>query len=322
MTSIATENRDDPSVDRAPSVTAIIATRGRPELVRALDAIVDHDYAGPLDVLVVFDHCEPDPSLGRVERLGDGRTRTVRVLVNEREPGLAGGRNTGLLAATGDLVAFCDDDDEWLPGKLTAQVAALDAVPGAKAATAGIEIHYKDRRRVRVPEPARLTFEGFLHDRQTEAHPSTFLFDRRFLLDEVGMVDEDLPGSMAEDYDFLLRISRLSPIAVADAPYAAIHWGEASFFSRRWQMSYDALAHLLDKYPEFADHPHALGRIRGQQAFALAALGDGAGARRLARQALALRWADKRAHLALLLSTGLVSGEQAMKVANWFGRGI
>jgi glycosyltransferase involved in cell wall biosynthesis len=302
-----------------PSVTAIIATRGRPELTRALEAILDHDYEGPLDVVVVFDHCEPDRTLAR-DGVDDGRR--VQVLVNERTPGLAGGRNTGLLAAAGDLVAFCDDDDEWRPGKLRAQVAALDALPGARAATAGIEIHYQDRRTVRIPETARMTFDGFLHDRQTEAHPSTFLFDRRFLLDEVGFVDEELPGSLAEDYDLLLRVARLGPIAVAPAPFATIHWGEASFFSRRWQMTYDALDHLLGKYPEFAEHPRALARIRGQQAFALAALGDRPAARRLVRETLGLRLTEKRAYLALLISTGLVSGEQAMKAANWFGRGI
>ena len=306
----------DVRVRTAPPITAIIATRGRPELARAIDAIVEHDYDGPLDVLVVFDHCEPDPTLARE---GD---RPVRVLVNERTPGLAGGRNTGLLAASGDLVAFCDDDDEWRPGKLRAQVAALEAMPAAKAATAGIEIHYKDRRKVRIPETERMTFDGFLFDRQTEAHPSTFLFDKRFLLDDVGFVDEELPGSLAEDYDLLLRVSRLGPIAVAAEPYVTIHWGPASFFSRRWQMTYDALGHLLGKYPEFADHPAALARIRGQQAFALASLGDRKGARRLAKEVLRLRPTEKRAYLALLISTGLVSGEQAMKAANWFGKGI
>ena len=220
-------------------------------------------------------------------------------------------------------------DPERGQGKGLAWRLRQPVVPVVKAglraygvATAGIEIHYKDRRKVRIPKTERMTFEGFLFDRQTEAHPSTFLFDRRFLIEDLGFVDEELPGSLAEDYDYLLRVSKLGPIAVAPAPFVTIHWGEASFFSRRWQMTYDALGHLLGKYPEFADHPAALARIRGQQAFALAALGDRSGARRVVREALGLRLTEKRAYLALLISTGLVSGEQAMKAANWFGRGI
>lgn len=306
-------------VDRAPSVTTIVATRGRPELVRTLAAIVDHDYDGPLDVIVVFDHCEPDEALVADALAAD---RPVRVLVNDRTPGLAGGRNTGLLVATGDLVAFCDDDDEWCPGKLSAQVAAMRALPGARAATSGIEIRYGDRRTVRTPSSEEMTFDGFLLDRQADAHSSTFVFDRRFLLDRIGLVDEELPGSLGEDYDLLLRVARHAPIAVADGPYAIIHWGEASFFSRRWQLSHDALQYLLDKYPEFADHPAALARIRGQQAFALAAAGDRAGSRRLIREVLRIRPTEKRAYVAALVASGLVSGERVMRAANWFGRGI
>jgi hypothetical protein len=117
-------------------------------------------------------------------------------------------------------------------------------------------------------------------------------------------------------------VAQLGPIAVAPAPFVTIHWGAASFYSRRWQLTYDALDHLLAKYPEFADHPHALARIRGQQAFALAALGDRAGARALVREVMKLRVTEKRAYLALLISTGVVSGEQAMNAANWFGKGI
>lgn len=72
----------------APSVTAIVATRGRPELARTLAAILDHDYSGALDVIVVFDHCEPDPGLA--QEAGPDRRR-VQVLVNDRTPRVGGG---------------------------------------------------------------------------------------------------------------------------------------------------------------------------------------------------------------------------------------
>ena len=78
------------------------------------------DYPGELEVVVVFDHTTPDLSL---EQAGPGRR--VRVIANARQRGLAGNRNTGILATSSDLVAFLDDDDTWLPGKLTRQVSAL-----------------------------------------------------------------------------------------------------------------------------------------------------------------------------------------------------
>lgn len=54
----------------------------------------------------------------------------VRVITNTRVEGLAGARNSGITAATGDLIAFCDDDDERTPDKLAVQVPALQAAPG------------------------------------------------------------------------------------------------------------------------------------------------------------------------------------------------
>ena len=58
-------------------------------------------------------------------RLADGDR--VLVISNDRKPGLAGARNCGILATKPSYVAFCDDDDRWLPGKLRAQV---DGRPG------------------------------------------------------------------------------------------------------------------------------------------------------------------------------------------------
>ena len=98
-----------------PSVSVVVPTRDRPELLRAaLGAILDQDYPGAIEVIVVYDHSRA----GSVARNGAQPKRRVRVISNSRTPGLAGARNTGILAATGELVAFCDDDDEWLPGKL------------------------------------------------------------------------------------------------------------------------------------------------------------------------------------------------------------
>ena len=93
----------------------------------------------------MFDQSDPDlpwPELPAGRRL---------VLVrNQRTPGLAGARNSGILAATGELVAFCDDDDEWLPEKLTRQVARLLATPSAAVSTTGILVRYQDRTTTRL----------------------------------------------------------------------------------------------------------------------------------------------------------------------------
>src|SRR6476469_3177079 len=100
-------------IESWPSVGVVIPTRDRPEeLRRALTAVLAQDYPGHIEVVIVFDGSERDDSL---------ESSNVRTLDNSRSPGLAGARNSGILSLDTDLVAFCDDDDEWLPGKLEAQ---------------------------------------------------------------------------------------------------------------------------------------------------------------------------------------------------------
>jgi hypothetical protein len=82
------------------------------------------------------------------------------------------------------------------------------------------------------------------------------------------------------------------------------------------------LDYLLEKHPEFAASPEGLARIHGQRAFALAALGEGAQARLVARQALGLNRREKRAYLAIAVSLRLISAERVMDLAHRSGRGI
>jgi glycosyltransferase involved in cell wall biosynthesis len=118
-----------------PSVSVVIPTHERRDLVhRAVRGVVDQSYPGSIEILVVFDQAEPHPI--EVEA---GSNRTIRTLVNrDRRPGLAGARNTGIIESRGDYVAFCDDDDAWLPDKLEAQVRKIQAHAGACVCATGV----------------------------------------------------------------------------------------------------------------------------------------------------------------------------------------
>ena len=99
-------------------------------------------------------------------------------MTNERSPGLAGGRNSGILAGSAPLVAFCDDDDEWLPTKVEKQVAALLADPTAITAVTGIIVMYADSEVPRVPRAEDMTLKQLVRNRVMEAHPSTVMVRR------------------------------------------------------------------------------------------------------------------------------------------------
>ena len=301
-------------------VSVVIATRDRPEMVReAISAVLAQDYAGPVETIVVFDRSEPDE---RLVGMGTGPLRPVRVTRNDRSPGLAGARNTGVTAAEGVFVAFCDDDDYWLPVKLSRQVEALEAAPEASLCTTGIEVHWSGERFPRSLPTSRVPFEELLRDRHTELHPSTFLMRRSMLLDGVGLVEEEVPGGYGEDYEFLLRNARLSPIVNVPEPLAVVRWGSQSYFDKKWETMVAGLTWMLDRYPEFESVPKGAARIHGQVAFAEASLG---------RRRTAVRWAastmrrnprEPRALLALAVASGALSSERVVRMLHARGRGI
>ena len=285
-----------------PVVTVVIPTLHRPELLRrAVASVLAQDAGAGVEVLVVFDGTEPElPDLP----VPDGFE--LRATVNSRRPGLAGARNTGVAEARGAFIAQCDDDDEWLPGKLRRQLGAVED-PAVVAVTTGIEVVYDGRTFERIAPSSTMSFDDLLASRRLDAHPSTFLFRRSALLEGIGLVDEDLPGGYAEDYELLLRAARLGPVVTIQEPLARVHWHRSSFFEGRWQTVASALEHLLTTYPEFERSPRGLARISGQIAFAHASLGDRRSALDWVRRTWRANWREPRAVLALAVSAGVPS---------------
>jgi glycosyltransferase involved in cell wall biosynthesis len=300
-----------------PNVDVIIATRGnRPELLGlALQAVRSQTYAGRIVTTVVFDQSDPDLSLA-----DDDPRREVRLIRNDRVPGLAGGRNSGVQATSGELVAFCDDDDEWLPTKVDRQVEAL---LGSEAPTSvtGIVVLYEDRAVTRIPDPADLSVETLVRDRVMEAHPSTVMVRREALLGPIGLVDEKIPGSFGEDYDWIIRAARVGGFALVPEALVKVRWGQ-SLFRRDWATIIEALDYLVDKHPEFRADPKAHARILGQQAFARAALGERRAALRTVARTVRSNPAEKRSYLAAGVALRLVSANRVMDMAHRRGRGI
>jgi glycosyltransferase involved in cell wall biosynthesis len=301
-----------------PPVSVVVPTRDRPQpLRRAVRAILGQRYPGPVECVVVFDHSDPDLAWG-----DPGPGRRLRLVRNQRTPGLAGARNTGVVHATGELVAFCDDDDEWLPGKLERQVAALASRPHAAVATTGIVVRYGDRSVTRVAPTPEVSHRQLLRSRMTELHPSTYLVRRADLLDGIGLVDEHIPGSFAEDYEWLLRAARRAPVLAVQEALVVVHWHQSSFFADRWRTIISALTYLVDKHRELQQEPSGLARIYGQIAFAHAALGERDAARRWARRTLSLNRRERRAYLALAVSLRLIKARTVVRLAHVAGKGV
>jgi glycosyltransferase involved in cell wall biosynthesis len=189
-----------------------------------LDAVLAQAGA-ELEVIVVDDGSR-DGSAALVEH----HYPQVR-LIRRANAGVAAARNSGIEAATGDWVAFCDADDIWLPGKLQAQFAAMEAVPGCRMSYTAWHVWPSAEPR---PTDALLTelaaaagdearwrgATGWLYPElllDCVVWTSTVLMQRS-LLAEIGGFPTDL--RIGEDYDLWLRASRVTRIERVARPFA------------------------------------------------------------------------------------------------------
>jgi glycosyltransferase involved in cell wall biosynthesis len=108
-----------------PLVSVVIPTFGRPELVRRAVMTVLSQTLRDLEVIVVVDGPDAETQATLAAILDE----RVRFIVHPVNRGSGAARDTGADAASAPWIAMLDDDDEWLPGKLAAQLAAAPSEP-------------------------------------------------------------------------------------------------------------------------------------------------------------------------------------------------
>lgn len=102
-----------------PKVSVVIPTHRRPDqVVDAVRSALNQTYP-PDEVVIVVDGGDPE-TLDALENLQDPRLEVASLIP---AGGAGAARNEGVRHASGDLIAFLDDDDRWLPRKLEAQVS-------------------------------------------------------------------------------------------------------------------------------------------------------------------------------------------------------
>ena len=111
----------------APEVSVVIPTRNRWKLLscRALRSALSQERVE--HEVIVVDDGSTDETPAQLVALDEPRLRIIRL---EIRGGVARARNAGIAAASGEWIAFLDDDDVWSPNKLRAQ---LDQAVGERA---------------------------------------------------------------------------------------------------------------------------------------------------------------------------------------------
>lgn len=199
-------------INSNPLVSVIVATYNRAELIpHAINSILRQSYAH-LELVIVSDG-STDNTDSVVASFSDPRIR----FISQQHTGLpAAARNRGIAQARGGYIAFCDDDDLWLPDKLKKQVAFMDLRPDVGlcfgyAAMFGDTQYRGVTSHLFKRKVAIMTFEELF---LASAIPCLTVMVRRQCLEDVGTFDEDPEYRLAaEDYDLWLRISKTYKVA-------------------------------------------------------------------------------------------------------------
>ncbi len=190
------------------TVSVIIPTYKRPQfLARAVDSVLAQTYEH-VQAVVVDDNAPGSPERALTVGIMEQYAQNPRVLYCLNERSLGGGlaRNEGIKRAAGEYITFLDDDDEYLPEKVSVQLAfTLDN---------GLEMSFTD---VYLHGPDGKLFEFRRHDYVTDCSnrelfrqhimhslgpTSTFMIRKDVLLAAGGF--EDVP--MGQDFMLMWRM--------------------------------------------------------------------------------------------------------------------
>ena len=106
-------------------VSVIIPVHNRMSYLQAaVDSILEQEWQGNLEVIIVADGLDVEPE----SALKMPENSSVRIL-KKAHGGVGAARQHGLENARGRYFAFNDDDDLWLPGKLATQFEILETCP-------------------------------------------------------------------------------------------------------------------------------------------------------------------------------------------------
>jgi hypothetical protein len=227
--------------------------------------------------LVVVDDGSSDATPAVLERLAarDRRVRVVRGPADGRSEGIALALQRGLRHCDAPLVARMDADDVAWPGRLSAQVAALDADPTLAAVGARVRLFpggaVRDGMRRYVAWLNGLTSPALVaRDLFVEAplvHPAAVI--RREALETVGGWRD---GPFPEDYDLWLRLAAAGG-ALTNLPATLLDWRESGGRLTRTDPRYDLARHMALKCAALAAGPLA-GAVAGGREVALWGAGE------------------------------------------------
>jgi hypothetical protein len=245
------------------NLSVVIPTYNRADLLpETLEAVLAQTLK-PAEIIVV-----DDGSTDGTTDLLDHYAPVVRAIRIENSGDMVA-RNTGLRAATSDLVAFCDSDDIWRPDFLATMAGLFEAEPDIRAAFSDFFIIrdgvWQSQRKfstapagfwdfLRPAGPEYAVFEQPIIERLLRFQPffpSCLVVERQHFL-EIGGWDEGVSRIIGCDFATTLRIGTHPPIGVVQKPLAGIRKHHSNISADVQAMNLgdaQVLEHVLAAHP-------------------------------------------------------------------------
>lgn len=192
------------------SVSVVIPTWNRAHTIRRAIESALRQSLPVLEILVCDDGSTDDTASG-VARIAAHDAR-VRWIAGERAGRPAIPRNRGLRESQGAWLAFLDSDDEWVPGKLEAQLDAARR-SGARAVCSNatrVPVDGSESSAWLDWNRPRLTFSDLLTLNRVVCSSCVL---HRSLLETTGGFPEEPEFKAVEDYVLWLRVAALTDFA-------------------------------------------------------------------------------------------------------------
>jgi glycosyltransferase involved in cell wall biosynthesis len=194
-------------------VSVVIPSRNRRvQLERAIQSVCEQTW--PKIEIIIVDDASDDDTPAFLRRLIDSSKVDIKVVRNEVALGGAGARNKGIEVACGTYVAFLDDDDIWLPEKLSSQIELLKQQPSASSVSCSFYIeHSSGKRTVKNIYPV-VDSQQILHTNLLGG--ASMCLTTRQILMSVGCFDAALRSG--QDWDLWIKLRDQGQVLVSSTP--------------------------------------------------------------------------------------------------------
>lgn len=238
------ETPSNATLSETADVSVIIPAHNRPDFMPAcIQSVLDQDWQGRLEILCVDDGSSVDP----FSRLSPAQLPDNVHLFRKPNAGVSAARRYAYERSKGRYIAFNDDDDIWLPGKLKKQIDFLEAHPDIDMIFGDLveftdegdagETYYAPARDVLQHRGQRLTSSDLpVYSFEPGSLIGPFMSNmtiffqtvlvRRSLIERIGGI-HPFARSAAECLDFALRTAHFGKLAFLDQPTFRLRRGHS-----------------------------------------------------------------------------------------------